>query len=147
MNDKRSAQVAIFPAILFALTKEAIGYSNHNKECEILYDINHKSMQAMFDTISRPKLLKRLEKAINSILKLFVDSQDGTYHIRKVILALHGATQKALDCDMINNDIAILMQEALNLEGEIPMSDKDWLKLKASADKKCDDVFRIIQNI
>jgi hypothetical protein len=146
-NDKRSVQAAIFPAILVAITKDALEYSKNNAESEELKNINEKAAKMMFDTISRPEVLKRLERLINRTMRAFVDARDGKYHIRKVVLALHGMTQEAFNIKMINEQIGELIQEALNLEGTIPMEEEDWVKLKSSADKKSKEVFNIIKSI
>ena len=147
MNDKPRCQNAILPAVVFALTQDALKLSKDEAEKESLARINAIALKVYSAYANNWKLVKRTSKALNRILELFVDSRDGTYHIRKVILALFGATQLALNEYLIQNESALVVQDALNLEAKLEFNEADWFKLKASADKKVEDILKIIKEI
>lgn len=147
MNERRACQHALLPAIVFALTKDALAGSQDKDEIVLLTKINQIADKVARSYAPTEKLLRRVDKSIHKTIQLFVDARDGRYHIRKVILALHGATQIALDSDLINNEVALVVQDALNLEGRFEMKDEDWIKLKQSADKKVEEIVKIIHNV
>lgn len=146
-NDRRAKQEAVIPAILLKVMFDAIEKSKSKAQTDKLEKIYNESLEKLYEIIRKPKLLLKVQKIVNEIMNLFVNKQDGTYHIRKVILTLHGVTQTALDLDYIENDVALLVQEALILENEIYIDDESWHKLKSSADKKVDQIIDIIANI
>lgn len=144
MNDKRRCSNAILPAVVYAITLDAIKLGKDEKEKESLIRINTIAKTVYAAYANCFKLEKRVSKRVHEILKLFVDARDGTYHIRKVILALYNATQEAYNMSLIKKDSALVVQDALNLEGKLPMNEDAWFKLKSSADKKVDDIVKII---
>lgn len=147
MNDKRRCQNAILPAVVFALTSDAMKLSENDAEKESLTRINKIAYKIYFSYADSFKLIKRTSKALNRILELFVDARDGTYHIRKVILALYNVTQEAFDVGLIQKESAEVVQDALDLEGKLYCEEQDWLKLKASAEKRQNEILKIISEI
>lgn len=147
MNDKPRCQNAILPAVVFALTQDALKLSKDEAEKESLARINAIAFKVYSAYANSRKLKKRTSKSLNRILELFVDSRDGTYHIRKVILALYNVAQEAFNANLIKKRSALVVQFALNLEGKLEFNEADWLKLKASADKKVEDILKIIKEI
>ncbi|MBM5782585.1 MAG: hypothetical protein FJ368_04095 [Pelagibacterales bacterium] len=147
MNDKKACQHAYFPAIVLTLAGEAIARSKNDDEKQLIDNLAKIAAIVYKSYAPSLKLIKRVSRAVHATLSLFVDARDNTYHIRKVFLALFGATQTALDEDLIDNNIALVVQDALNIEGKAPMADEDWLKLKASADKKVKEIMTILKNI
>ncbi len=147
MNDKPRCQNAILPAVVFALTQDALKLSKNEAEKESLTKINAIALKVYSAYANSWKLKKRTSKALNGILELFVDSRDGTYHIRKVILGLYNVAQEMFNANLIKKRSALVVQFALNLEGKLEFNEADWLKLKASADKKVEDILKIIKEI
>lgn len=147
MNEKRRCQNAILPAVVFALTSDAMKLSKSDAEKESLFGINTTAFKIYAIYADSLKLKKRTSKAVNKILELFVDVRDGTYHIRKVILALYNVTQEAFDAGLIQKESAEVVQDALDLEGKLDCEEQDWLKLKASAEKRQNEILKIIKEI
>lgn len=145
LSDKRRCQHAVLPAVVYALMTDAAKMTSKQEEKDLYSKVGQIADKVCWAYANNWKLVKRTSRALHKILNLFVDSRDGKYHIRKVMLALHGATQIVLDEDLITNDVALVVQDALNLEGMMTINDDDWLKLKASADKKIDDIVNIIR--
>lgn len=147
ITDKKASQNAFFAAIVFALASEALASSKSEEEKQTVANLV-KIAEVVYGAYAPSlKLVKRVSRAVHSTLKLFVDSRDNTYHIRKVFLALHGATQIALDEGLISTDAALVVQDALDLENKCSINDEDWIKLKQSADKRIDGIVEIVKNI
>lgn len=101
------------------------------------------------------KMRRRIErKALLPIYALFTDKQTNLVNTHKLILGLHPIILAMKNEGMIEKDIEDTIEEFFVIEGEQDatfdgksISDSDWIKLKASADKKIDELAAIIREI
>lgn len=147
MNEKRRCQQAILPAVIYTILEDAINLNKETAACKEIKTIQEIAAKIISSYIDNIKLIKRIGRGRDKILKLFLDKNEGTYYIRKVILGLFEVTQLALDQGLIDENAALVVQDVLNLENEVPMNDEEWLKLKASADKRTEEILTIIREI
>lgn len=144
LSDKKRIELAILPALIFSLMQDAFNASKTEEEKESVSKILKISFIIYTSFADSPKLVKRVSKLVHKILSLFVDKRDGTYHIRKVILCLYEVTQRLIYEGRIDDQIALVVQDALELEHASQISDKDWFALKESAEKRVEDVIKLI---
>ena len=146
MTEKQICLEIILPTLVIAICKDAL-LINKGKAGEPFELLRDKSYEYFFSLVKTNKLIRRLERCCNAILREFVCKSDGTYTMRKVVLAMHPLTQHLHDRDLVSRKGAELVQDLLVIEGDSELAKNDWLKIKASADKKVEDLIKIIEAI
>lgn len=146
MTDKKICLEAILPTIVIAVCKDAL-LLNKGESGESVFELKEKALAYFFSIVKSNKLIKRIERCCHRVLTLFVDKQDGTYSMRKVILALHQVTQQLYDEGLVSIEAAQIVADILEIEGQTEADKQAWIKLKASADKKVIDIIKIIKEI
>lgn len=148
MNDKKICLQCIIPLVVAKICVDALIISNKDSaDYSKITELKDKCFGYVIKQ-SNPKLLRRLSRCCNELFLLFTSKQDGTYYIRKMIVTVFNATQQLFDENLINEDVALMVQALLDVEhNSYKGTSEDWEKLLASANKKTNNFLKIIKNI
>lgn len=156
MRDKEFCQ-RYYILILFAEISQ-IGIKN-GKTSERVTKLRDSCTDLFLAAIKRnkkdmSKMFRRCQRGIELIYNCFIDKQTNLVNTHKLILALHEIALIMKRDKLLGKKAEKLIEEFLKIEGEQSttfdgksISDQDWLRLKASADKKVEEIFNIVKNI
>lgn len=149
-SDKQVILQAILPFCLFQLTQG--GMKGKVNEIEAL---SQALIIELIGNKDKAKMLRRLDRKAHEIYLVMRNAKDDTVSGHKAVLTFYSVAQKMIDNDFkFDSRVVDLIDLFLKLEGQQdvdylgnPISDEDWLALKASADKAAEKIYKIIKNI
>jgi hypothetical protein len=157
MRDKEFCQRYYLLPLLSEISQIGIEKGKTSKRTVKLKELCNSLFDSKIKEHSKDKVKMHrrcFKSGILRIYDLFTDKQTNHVNTHKLVMALHLVCWAMKEDDLLEQEIEDLVEEFLRLAREQEktfdgkdISDKDWEKLKISADKKVDDFIEILRNI
>jgi hypothetical protein len=157
LNDKQFCQKYYILALFAEIAH--IGIQN-GTAIELVANLKNKCLESWKTKLADNgkdfnKMISRCKrKAVLPIFGIFSDHQTKTVNTHKMVLAMHQVALVMKNDGLLDEDVEDIVEQFLDIESKQdetfdkkPISDADWLKLKASADKKVADVLEVLKSI
>jgi len=143
-SDKHLTQDMFFPYNLTVIALESIGGERGALLANNIRNLTQEYMK-QYGNSSIHKIAKRVEGVTINCFKNIVDKR--TLNGHKFILILHSVAELIVEENIwLPEFIEDIFEPFLELESQEKMEEKDWVKLKASADKQAKKIVQSLQN-
>jgi hypothetical protein len=148
INDKELCQKAFLPYSLAFIA------ANGLTKCEITSNLFNKAKDFVNQITNNSKLHRRIDRAVCRASLIFYDKKLKIINAHKFILALHGVAEKISEKGELTRELSELFEPFLEIEAAQKetvdgkeISDSDWIALKASANKRIEEFYKLYLEI